>query len=339
MAKKEERWETIDKSGIPLEKLILHYEAFNRTEGKSEKTVSWYNQVLYRLSDYLRNQGESSLLEDLDLELIRTYIPHLQTRKRFANHPNVPEQDVGLSPVTVENYVRALRAFFNWLHREACTKEPVLARLKPPKFPTKLVEPLNDVEVAAIFSAMDSNVSSGVRDVCLLTLLLDTGIRCNEATTLVVKDVHLEEGYLKVMGKGQKERIVPFGSTSQKSLLKYLFHFRAEPAHAGIENFFLTLEGRPLSNNALQLVMKRLAGKSGVKRLHAHLLRHTFALNYLVNSGDLFTLQQILGHTTLEMVRRYVNLANAHVMTQHERFSPVDRMNLRQINRAVAMQG
>ena len=93
-----------------------------------------------------------------------------------------------------------------------------------------------------------------------------------------------------------------------------------------------------MSNNALQLVMKRLGEKSGIKRLHAHLLRHTFALNYLVNGGDLFTLQQILGHTTLEMVRRYVNLANAHVMTQHQRFSPVDRMNLRQINRAVTMQ-
>ena len=338
MVKKVERWESMDKSEIPLEKLILHYEAFNRTEGKSEKTVSWYNHFLYRFSDYLKDQGDSSLLQDLDLELIRTYILHLQTRKRFANHPNVPEQDGGLSPVTVENYVRALRAFFNWLHREGYTQEPVLARLKPPKFPTKLVEPLDDVEIVAIFSAMDANVSSGARDVCLVTLLLDTGIRCNEATTLKVKDVHMEEGYLKVMGKGQKERIVPFGNAAQKSLLKYLFQFRAEPAHGGIEGFFLTLEGQPLSNNALQLVMKRLGEKSGIKRLHAHLLRHTFALNYLVNGGDLFTLQQILGHTTLEMVRPYVNLANAHVMTQHQRFSPVDRMNLRQINRAVTMQ-
>ena len=133
--------------------------------------------------------------------------------------------------------------------------------------------------------------------------------------TVTTKDVHLEDGYLKVMGKGQKERIVPFGSSSQKSL----YHFRPEPVHDGIENFFLTLDGQRLSNNALQLIMKRLGMRSGVKRLHAHLLRHTFAVNYLVNGGDVFTLQQILGHTTLEMVRRYVNLANAHVMTQHKR--------------------
>jgi integrase/recombinase XerC/integrase/recombinase XerD len=121
-------------------------------------------------------------------------------------------------------------------------------------------------------------------------------------------------------------------------MLKYFYHFRPDPVHGGIGNFFLTLDGYPMSYNALRLMMTRLAARSGVERLHAHLLRHTFAVNYLVNGGDLFTLQQILGHTTLEMVRRYVNLANTHVMTQHKRFSPVDTMNLRQINRAVTVQ-
>ena len=72
-----------------------------------------------------------------------------------------------------------------------------------------------------------------------------------------------------------------------------------------------------------------------MERLHAHLLRHTFTVNYLVNGGDVFSLQQILGHTTLDMVRRYINLTSTHVIAQHKQFSPVDRMNLRQINRAV----
>ena len=142
-----------------------------------------------------------------------------------------------------------------------------------------------------MFSAIDAHTSSGARDLAIITLLLDSGLRSNELVTLQMKDVHLEEGYLKVMGKGQKERIVPFGSSSKKSLLKYLYHFRAEPAYADIENCFLTLEGQRLSNNALQLIMKRLGNRSGVKRLHAHLLRHTFAVNYLVNGEDVFTLQ------------------------------------------------
>ena len=203
-------------------------------------------------------------------------------------------QEGRLSPVTVENHVRALKSFFNWLHNEGYTPEPVLARLKNPKVPRVLIEPLNDVEIAALFCGFDANTSSGAREMCLITLMLDTGIRSTEALTLQVNDVHLEDGYLKVMGKGQKECVVPFGSAAQKSMLKYFYHFRPDPVHSGIGNFFLTMDGYTLSYNALRLMMTRLSVRSGVDRLHAHLLRHTFAVNYLVNGGDLFTLQQIL---------------------------------------------
>lgn len=337
MARKAKRWETMDKGNTSLEKLMLQYEALNRTEGKTEKTIRWYNLSLHLLNEFLKQTGRSDLLKDLDLELVRTYILHLQKRPKFEGHPYTPTQNVRLSPATVENHVRALRAFFSWLHREGYTEEHVLQRLRLPKVPRILIEPLNDVEVAALFSAFDANTSAGARDICMITLMLDTGLRANEVITLQAKDVHLEEGYMKVMGKGQKERIVPFGSASQKSLLKYLYHFRPEPMHSGIGNFFLTLEGNPMTYNAFRLVMNRLAKRSGIERLHAHLLRHTFAVNYLVNGGDVFSLQQILGHTTLDMVRRYVTLGNNQVMTQHKRFSPVDIMNLRQINRAVAV--
>ncbi len=83
-----------------------------------------------------------------------------------------------------------------------------------------------------------------------------------------------------------------------------------------------------MTSEAVQLMVKRVARKSGVERLHPHLCRHTFATNYLVNGGDVFTLQQILGHTTLEMVKRYVNIASAHVRVQHRKFSPMDRMRV-----------
>jgi len=91
----------------------------------------------------------------------------------------------------------------------------------------------------------------------------------------------------------------------------------------------LTLQGTVMSGNAVQLMIGRLGRMSGVKRLHPYLCRHTFATNYLLNGGDVFTLQQILGHTTLEMVRRYVNLASAHVRVQHRKFSPMDKMDLK----------
>ena len=150
-----------------------------------------------------------------------------------------------------------------------------------------------------------------------------------ELINLKVDDVHMNEGLLKVMGKGKKERIVPMGSNAQRALQRYLFRYRPRPFHSGIDNVFLSVLGKPLTENSMKLIFSRLAKKSGVARLHTHLCRHTFATRFLINGGDVFTLQQILGHSTLEMVRHYVNLAVNHVAIQHQKFSPLDRLNLR----------
>jgi site-specific recombinase XerD len=326
----------MNKADTHLEKLILQFEAFNRSEGKTAKTVQWYNTSLGLFKDYLTNCGIKPTLGCVDVGVAREYILHLQKRNRFDDHPTTPKQEQLLSPQTIQCYVRAIKAFFNWLQREGYTRENQLESLKPPKTPIKLVNPLEEIEISAILSSMDPQVSWGARNTTIILLMLDTGLRFTELLTLEMKNLHLEDTYLKVMGKGQKERIVPFGSSAQKALMKYIYHFR--PEFLRDDRVFLNLDGSTMTETGLKLMFRRLAGSSGVNRLHAHLLRHTFAVNYLVNGGDVFTLQQILGHTTLEMVRRYVNFANSHVMTQHKRFSPVDRMNLRQINRAVTMR-
>jgi len=107
---------------------------------------------------------------------------------------------------------------------------------------------------------------------------------------------------LKVFGKGAKERIVPVGALAQKMLWRYLIHFRPEPEVESDNYLFLTLDDQPLKANAVKLLMKRWGKKAGVPRLHAHLCRHTYTTNFLNhNCGDVFRLQQILGHTTLEM--------------------------------------
>ena len=115
----------------------------------------------------------------------------------------------------------------------------------------------------------------------------------------------------------------------ERALHRYLFRYRPKPFHPGIDNVFLSVLGKPLTENGMKLIFHRLAKKSGVVRLHAHLCRHTFATRFLINGGDVFTLQQILGHSTLEMVRHYVNLAANHVAIQHQKFSPMDRRNIR----------
>jgi site-specific recombinase XerD len=147
--------------------------------------------------------------------------------------------------------------------------------------------------------AIDLRTDWGARDHAVLMLMLDSGLRLSEVIGLRAADLEVEAGYVKIMGKGAKERIVPFGASTQKSLWRYYSHYRRQVAN---DAFFLQLDGRPLSKNSLTLVFKRLGQRAGVRRLHTHLCRHTFATQYLINGGDVFSLQQTLGHTTLEMV-------------------------------------
>lgn len=112
----------------------------------------------------------------------------------------------------------------------------------------------------------------------------------------------------------------------QPALHRYLLHFRPEPALPQYDYVFLQRDGCPLAKGAMVTVARRVTRKTGIERFHWHLLRHTFAVNYLVNGGDAFSLQRILGHTTLEMVRRYMHLADVHVRLQHRRYSPMDVM-------------
>ena len=322
------RWQELEKYGSALEKLGRHFEAYNRSEGKSPRTVEWYCRVLCYFQTYLDREGYSTRLGDLTLEVVREFVLYLQTRRKRDKHPYIPSPDGKLAAISAQNYVRGLRAFFSWLHREGYTEENILAQLRPPRAPQKLVDVLTDDEVGRILVCLDTDTTSGCRDIAIVITFLDSGLRLSELTGLRFADAHIDHGYLKVMGKGAKERIVPIGSVAQKALQRYVFHFRSEPLYEDEDYFFLTLEGKPMSANAVKLIFARLAQKSGVKRLHAHLCRHTFATNYLINGGDVFSLQQILGHSSLEMVRRYVSLASAQVRVLHRKFSPMDRMNL-----------
>jgi site-specific recombinase XerD len=123
--------------------------------------------------------------------------------------------------------------------------------------------------------------------------------------------------------------MVTFGNSTRRALLQYFVHLRAEPAHSGIEHFFLTIDGYPLSPDGVKTILRRVGIAAGVPRLHAHLCRHTYATNFLINGGNVLLLKQNLGHTTLAMVDRYVHLATSKVAMLSRDFSPLDKLNIR----------
>ncbi len=155
--------------------------------------------------------------------------------------------------------------------------------------------------------------------------MLDCGLRVSEICGLKVEDAHLDQGYLKVLGKGNKERLVPIGKSCEASLRRWRDRFRMEFEVVERPFMFLAANGKPLTIASLEKTVKRAASNAGILRIHCHLLRHTFATNYLVRGvGDPLRLQQILGHTSLEMVRRYVAIANIQQSLVEAHTSPMD---------------
>ena len=319
MTAKRLRWETMDKSQIPLAKLAEQYYMTCRAEGLTADTLRGYEEKLSRLVRWC----DEGTLDEFSVELIREYIAYLQSAPKYEGLHYQRADDVHMSAANVQNHVRVIRSFSSWLYRESYTDENMLSRIKVPKAPRKLVKTLTDDEIRRLFNCLDINTTMGCRDAAMLLLFLDTGLRCSELIKINPEDVHLDEQWVKVMGKGQKERIVPFGGRASKLLHRYISFFRLKPFLD--DQLFLSITGTNLSVNAIKLVFIRLAGKSKVSRLHIHLLRHTFATRYLMNGGDVFSLQRILGHTTLEMTRRYVDMVAVETEIKKRKPSAMDR--------------
>ena len=231
-----------------------------------------------------------------------------------------------ISPRTVQCHVRALKAFSSWLYADGYTIDNRLKNLKIPKAPVLVVEPLTPEEIKKVTASIDKKSPTGTRNYAIFATLLDTGLRASEAAGITLPNLNLADGYIKVMGKGSKERIVPIGKYIQMTLWSYIDKVRPEPVSRDCNNLFLTQDGKPITVNTVKLVFSRLAKSSGVERLHAHLCRHTFAINYLLNGGDIFSLREILGHTTLEMVNHYLHFTSSQITDQHHKYSPMDRL-------------
>lgn len=317
------RWSDMDKRHIPLKALREAYSVYNRTTGKSPATVRWYDD---KLALFERFVGNHAMLADVNVSTVRDYVADLQGRQIIhENNVNGARREGSLSSSYIQGFVRALRAFASWLHHDGYTDTNVLKVLKPPKVQQKVTEILTDEETTKLLAVFDQDDPFGARNYAIVLTFLDCGLRASELCFLRTEDAHLDQGYLKVLGKGNKERLVPIGRHCQDALLAWREHFRPQFAMEESPYLFLNANGVALNVDAVDEVVKKAGAKVGVARVHCHLLRHTFATEYLCREvGDPLRLQQILGHTSLEMVRRYVAAANVQKSLIERHSSPMD---------------
>ncbi len=304
--------------------------------GKSPRTVRWYRPRLEEFVAWYRRSGTDPIADSFTVAHVEAFLSDLRQRRKWESHPMKPTATECVSGGYVDGFVRAFRAFATWLFEQGYTDDIRLGRFKHRPAKPPIIEPLTEDEVRAVIEATRS-----VRDRALITTMVDTGLRASEILSMKLSDVRVEDatGTLLVMGKGGRQRLVPIDAHTQRVLVQYKRKERPKPAHPSVDEFFLTRDGEPMTPVTLRLLFDRLRRRAGLRRLHPHLLRHTFATAYLENGGDLFSLQLILGHSSLEMVKRYSHMATGQVLARHKLYSPVAAMKLWSARRAGSSLG
>ena len=292
-----------------IDEAIREFLIEQKIRGNSARTLHNYKVQLNFFADFATHELD---VTELSVEICRAYYLHLTERD--------------LSSVTVQTYCRQLRAFLNWLYRYGYMQLDICSRFKLPKARRDVIDTLTDEEIRQLFDVYTGDGFLARRNRAILSLYLDGGLRLNELVTVRANRMHIRERYVIVDGKGNKQRAVPFGNQTRDALQSY-----AELLPPGQTFFFLKQLPRgdlaPLKEAGIKMLFRDLKDASGIERLHPHLLRHTFATRYLENGGNIYSLQMILGHTSLEMVKRYLHLANKRVVAEFVNFSPLDRFS------------
>ena len=317
---------------ITLQKATGLYLAIIGTEGKSPRYIDFLKTRLCYINRYMQETYSQDIkLQEMTVEDGRDYMRSLMERtKRYKDHPMRTEEDGKLKVQNIHGLGRAVRSFSTWAFEEEYLEENVMRWLKFPQLPNTNPETFSEEEIQRVLKASLNETDEKLRNYAILMLFLDTGIRLDELVNLKLSKIDFGIGEMAVFGKGSKERKVPIGTQAKKALMDYVTIQRPEPVNPQHEDqVFLNADGYSITYDAVEKVFQRVKKVAGVAKFHPHAWRHTFSVRILMNGGDAFSLQKILGHTTLEMTRRYVNLASGDVKEKHRWFSPMDNLGFR----------
>ena len=274
-----------------LEGLVISRSA----EGASPYTIQVYRYGIRKLSDYLNNPE----IESIKKEDIQKFFVHLR-------------EDTSLAESSLVNIRRAISVLFNWAEKEL-NLEKLDAGISYPKAPIKEVVPFSSDEIRRLISACNYSKTSATkgrdtfrmkrptanRDKTIILVLLDTGLRVSELARLQVKDINIETGEIRVhpygSGLKSKSRSVFIGKLSKSTLWRFLSGKYLQPEDC----IFTSLQGFPMNRTSIRQLLKRIGKRAEILDVYPHRFRHTFAIQYFRNGGDIFTLQRLLGHSSL----------------------------------------
>ena len=280
-------------------------------KGLAKNTIVSYERDL---KSYIKYFGNVEQLKNVN-EVERIHIIH------FLGH--LKEQ--GKSSRTLARHVASIRAFHQFLLRERVSDHDPSVHIETPKLERTLPKVLNLAEVETLLDSPDTKDHYGIRDKAMLELLYATGIRVSELIGLQTSDVHLTMGFVRCIGKGNKERIIPIGKTALAALEHYVnngrSHFISKKNHDNA--LFLNHHGKQLTRQGFWKILKKLAQGAGIeKELTPHTLRHSFATHLLENGADIRAVQEMLGHSDISTTQIYTHVTKTRLRDVYSKFHP-----------------
>lgn len=277
----------------------------------SENSVDAYMHDVEMLTQYLQLQGNMVNPTDITLKDLRNFLQGIT--------------ELGMTVTSQARIISGLRSFFKYCQLEQITRQNPTELLEAPKTQRKLPEVLSFSEIEAMIAAIDLSKPEGTRNKAILETMYSCGLRVSELTNLTLSGLYLDLGFVRVTGKGDKERLVPIGKDALKYIQLYAQTIRTHLLiKKGEEDIvFLNRNGRRLSRVMIFYIIKDLAFKAGVtKNISPHTFRHSFATHLVEGGADLRAVQEMLGHESITTTEIYTHLDRTYLRETLERFHP-----------------
>ncbi|TYS68317.1 site-specific tyrosine recombinase XerD [Sutcliffiella horikoshii] len=279
-------------------------------KGLASNTVVSYERDLKSYILYLNKVEEMSSLDAVTRSTIIQFLKFLTEN--------------GKSSKTIARHIASIRSFHQFLLREKVTTQDPTVHIDRPKQEQKLPQVMSLEEVQALLDSPDTAKVFGIRDKAMLELLYATGMRVSELISLNLSDVHLTMGFVRCIGKGNKERIIPLGSMAQNAITNYIEESRSQLLKKKTTDaLFVNLYGNRLTRQGFWKILKKLTKEAGIeKELTPHTLRHSFATHLLENGADLRAVQEMLGHADISTTQIYTHVTKTRMKDVYSMFHP-----------------
>ncbi|MEK3797630.1 site-specific tyrosine recombinase XerD [Peribacillus sp. FSL H8-0477] len=279
-------------------------------KGLAKNTLISYERDLKSYFAYMKNVEQLNTWNEVRRASIIQFLARLK--------------DQGKSPKTLARHIASLRSFHQFLIREKITDQDPTIHIESPKQERSLPKVLSMEEVEALLEAPKLTNEYGYRDKAMLELLYATGMRVSELINLDMSDIHATMGFVRCIGKGNKERIIPIGHTALEAIEEYLLNGRVklQSVHK-TDSLFLNHHGNRLTRQGFWKILKKLSKDARIeKELTPHTLRHSFATHLLTNGADLRAVQEMLGHADISTTQIYTHVSNVRLKDVYKKFHP-----------------